>query len=162
MKNILLFIIFAVLSISAYAQQGDPSKPIPKRTYPIDSCLWFQIPFDYEIGNTRTFGGGSTSVSVFFSSTSPTGSITRGQGRFLISSDQFPLANWEWSPRQTGKIQIILPDSALGGGSQDLTGESNFTSFPILTTGFILSVGGNELPSPFQVSFQLRSLETDL
>lgn len=162
MKKLYYLVLCLLFACSLSAQKDIPSRWInpgisPERTYPIDSCLYFQLPMNFRVVKVQSGSGeGGGLISIAFRSSDPGGPVFQGRGRIILN-DTLLLSGWQWSPGQTGKGAIILPDSAFGSGP----GADNF-SFPLPANGFILEIIGIIVDPPFPIVIQVRDLTTDL
>lgn len=85
-KYTLLIILFSAVS-DLYAQDQDL---LLKRTYPVDSCLYFMEPFQFRVFDIQDAAGGGLVAGILFRSTSNPNVMISGQGRLFFNPEDFP------------------------------------------------------------------------
>ncbi len=163
MKKILAFLsLFSIcLSFQAQAQQDVPSRwPVftpdaTQRTYPIDSCLYFQLPIDFLVTSVRTINSSENTFAITtrFRSSDPSGPTFQGVGRIVLNDTLI-----FWDDGQRGNGMLILPESAFSSSSG---GDSNLV-FPMPANGFIFEINGIKPDPPLQITMMIRDMEIEL
>ncbi len=160
MNKLYFLLFFLLLSGALTAQKDLPSRQaepgIAERTWPVDSCLYFQLPMDFRIAKVQSGPGGNTLATMQFRSSDPGGIVFQGRGRSLLDSLAVLLPGGQWSPGQTGKGTIVLPDSAFGSGP----GADNFM-LPMPANGFIFEIVGIVADPPLPIVLQVWDLTTE-
>ena len=161
-KTLAFLSLFSIcLSFQAQAQQDVPSRwPVrppyaTQRTWPVDSCLYFQLPIDFLVTSVRTAGPSQDTLAITmrFRSSDPSGPTFQGIGRVILNDT---LIFWDDGLRGNGIL--ILPESAFSSSSG---GESNLV-FPMPANGFIFEINGIKPELPLQVNMMIRDMEIEL
>jgi hypothetical protein len=154
----LFFILLITASLSAQkdhsSRWGEPG--ISERTWPVDSCLYFQLPMNFLITKVQPAPGGNDLITMKFRSSDPSGPFFEGKGRSLLDSLFAPTPNWEWLAGQKGKGVIVLPDAAFGIGP----GADNFM-LPMPANGFYLEIDGIIIEPPYPIIIQVQDFTTE-
>ncbi|MCB0635680.1 MAG: hypothetical protein KDC54_03635 [Lewinella sp.] len=157
MKHCFILFGFFLAVTTLAAQKGDPlPDPFMKRTFPIDSCLYFQLPTDIIIAGTRSFGGGGLGVVTNLSFSTSDGNDFLGRGKFIINPETFPVPGQTWEAGQTGQLLLVVPDNALAAA---LGEPGTDLIFPILLNAFLRRIDDTEFGPPIPIHLQLQELE---
>jgi hypothetical protein len=141
MKYIFLF-TFAVLASVSTLQAQDI-----RRTYPIDSCLWFMEPFQFRVLQTIPVGNNGQGNRVLFSNTGSPDLLIQGKGRFLIDLDSIPMG-LVLENGTKGNMLLTVPEEI--PGSENWPGGQ--PPFPLSLPGYLEKIEGNALEPPVGIT----------
>jgi hypothetical protein len=157
MKKFIILTFFIIgFTPLLQAQKGDDLSLL-KRTYPIDSCVYFMDPFNMRINQLETLAGGNLRIRTSFRSSSgsnPTFMI-RGVGRFIINPELLPE---DLDLEVDGRLVSFLNlPSEVEDPEAPWQGEN--LPFPVLLDGFLMRIDQTPLDPGLPIAIQVFQLE---
>ncbi len=154
MRYFILIIAFLSLSQEPVQAQKGPDSSA-KKTYPIDSCLYFMDPLNLRVNRIQDLGGPSTAFRTSFRSTSEAGL------EYFITGQSLWIGN--------DTIFVQLPDLVIDVGTtiqglfslpdevHDPDGpwsEGGTVPYPVVLNGFIQQIDNEIMDPPIPVAMQ--------
>lgn len=139
MRFIKYTLLIVLLSAFSNLSAQDPDL-LQKRTYPIDSCLYFMEPFQFRVFGLQDATGGGQVAGILFRSTSNPNVLISGQGRLFFNPEDFP-----------GTAMLLENSGAnmLMEAPEPPPGNDNWPGgqppFPMILYGFVQDVDGTPL-----------------
>ncbi len=162
MKPILLFTLLFCTTIStAAAQSGDDGQaafPNMRRTWPVDSCLYFADPFQFRIQSVNILSGSNSQENItLFRSVNNPDQMTMGKGRFLTLLDSLAAAGITLEAGSQGNMLLTLDEST--DNAENWPGGQ--PPFPLVLYGFLQKVGNTVIDPPMPITMQVQRLQVE-
>jgi len=164
MKPTLLFLLlfYTAAFSTATAQSGNEDNTATttflRRTYPVDSCLYFADPFQFRIQSVELLPGGNSQSNITrFRSVNNPDQMTMGKGRFVALLDSLTAAGVTLVAGSQGNMLLTLDEST--DDAENWPGGQ--PPFPLVLYGFLQKVGNTVIDPPMPITMQVQRLQVE-
>ena len=145
----------------ATAQSGNEdntSTTTLRRTWPVDSCLYFADPFQFRIQSVELLPGGNSQSNITrFRSVNNPDQMTMGKGRFVALLDSLIAAGVTLEAGSQGNMLLTLDEST--DNAENWPGGQ--PPFPLVLYGFLQKVDNTVIDPPMPITMQVQRLQVE-
>ncbi|MCB0640211.1 MAG: hypothetical protein KDC44_01165, partial [Phaeodactylibacter sp.] len=130
---------------------GQHVKAQDRRTYPIDTCLYFMEPFNFRILQAFDLPNGNQGNNTLFRSIGNPDLLITGKGVWAVDPDALPVP---LENNSTGQLLMTVPEPPPGSGGWP----GGQPPYPIVLYGFLGKIGSTIIDPPIPMTMRVREV----